>query len=91
MGQFLANVALAGVQVIVETHSDHVLNGIRRSVKEEELKPEQVNIHFFRPRSKDTPQIISPQLDRFGNLDAWPDGFFDQFDKDMNYFADWGS
>ncbi len=33
MGQFLADVARAGVQVIAETHSDHVLNGVRRSVK----------------------------------------------------------
>ncbi len=91
MGQFLADVAMAGVQVIVETHSDHVLNGIRRSVKSERLKPEQVAIHFFRPRSEDMPQVISPQLDKFGNIDTWPDGFFDQFDKDMNYFAGWGA
>lgn len=90
MGQFLAEVARAGIQVIVETHSDHVLNGIRRSVKRKLLKPEQVAIHFFRPRSTDITQIASPQLDVFGNLDTWPDGFFDQFDKDMNYFAGWG-
>ena len=34
MGEFLAEVAAAGVQVILETHSDHVLNGIRRAVKQ---------------------------------------------------------
>ncbi|CAD6882450.1 hypothetical protein [Methylomonas albis] len=33
MGMFLAEIASAGVQVILETHSDHVLNGIRRLVK----------------------------------------------------------
>ena len=32
IGQFLANIAADGVQVIVETHSDHVINGIRRAV-----------------------------------------------------------
>lgn len=90
MGQFLAEVARAGVQVIVETHSDHVLNGIRRSVKGKRIKPDQVAIHFFRPRSKDMAQVTSPQLDISGNLDIWPEGFFDQFDKDMNYFAGWG-
>lgn len=90
MGQFLAEVAKAGVQVIVETHSDHVLNGIRKSVKSEILKPEQVVIHFFRPRSLGGSQVVSPQIDRTGNIDIWPDGFFDQFDKDMNYFAGWG-
>ena len=90
MGQFLADVSRAGIQVIVETHSDHILNGIRRAVKVERLQPEQVAIHFFRPRSAESPQVVSPQLDKHGNIDSWPDGFFDQFDKDMNYFAGWG-
>jgi predicted ATPase len=89
MGQFLGEVATAGVQVIVETHSDHVLNGIRRSVKSGTLQPEHVSIHFFRPRTLGGSQVISPQIDRTGNIDVWPDGFFDQFDKDMNYFAGW--
>lgn len=90
MGQFLADVAQAGVQVIVETHSDHVLNGIRRSVKAERIKPEQIAIHFFRSRSEEIAQVISPSIDNSGNIDTWPDGFFDQFDKDTNYFAGWG-
>ena len=37
MGQFIADVARAGIQVLLETHSDHVLNGVRRAVKEERL------------------------------------------------------
>lgn len=90
MGQFLADVSRAGVQVIVETHSDHVLNGIRRSVKAARLKPEQVAIHFFRHPSSDAAQVVSPLLDSSGNIDSWPEGFFDQFDKDMNHFAGWG-
>ncbi len=89
MGQFLAEVAQTGVQVILETHSDHVLNGIRRTVKAGRLSAEQVAIHFFRPRSEDGAQVVSPILDCTGNIDEWPDGFFDQFDKDMNHFAGW--
>ncbi|MBF0409627.1 MAG: DUF3696 domain-containing protein [Candidatus Riflebacteria bacterium] len=89
MGQFLADVSQAGVQVIVETHSDHVLNGIRRSVKKGLINPEKVAIHFFKPRLNSMPQVISPVIDITGNIDVWPDGFFDQFDKDMNYFAGW--
>ena len=90
VGQFLADVAHAGVQVIVETHSDHVLNGIRRSVKAGRITPEQVVIHFFRPRAGEATQVLSPQLDSSGNIDTWPEGFFDQFDKDMNHLAGWG-
>lgn len=89
MGEFLADVSRAGVQVILETHSDHVLNGIRRAVRTKRLAPEQVAIHFFKPRSEEGSQVLSPLLDLEGNIDVWPEGFFDQFDKDMNYFAGW--
>ncbi len=89
LGGFLADVAGAGIQVIVETHSDHVLNGVRRAVKENRLRPDHVAIHFFKPHSDEGAQVHSPMLDAEGNIDEWPEGFFDQFDKDMNYFAGW--
>jgi len=91
MGHFLAQVAAAGIQVLIETHSDHVLNGIRRAAKAGTLGPENISIHFFRERDTETDQIISPTIDSSGNIDVWPKGFFDQFDKDMNYFAGWGN
>ena len=93
MGGFMAEVAAAGVQVVLETHSDHVLNGIRRAAKKQLLLPEDIALHFFRPRHEagldPMRQVQSPSLDGEGNIDTWPDGFFDQFDKDMNYFAGW--
>ena len=90
MGQFLAEVARSGVQVIVESHSDHILNGIRRAVKSGSIPAEDVAIHFFRARTADAPQVLMPALDDSGNIDVWPSGFFDQFDKDLEYFAGWG-
>ena len=93
MGEFLAEIADGGVQVILETHSDHVLNGVRRAVKNKTLPPDDVALHFFRPRQdaerEGLPQVQSPLIDGDGNIDDWPEGFFDQFDKDMNYFAGW--
>ena len=91
MGQFLADAAQAGVQVIVETHSDHILSGIRRAVKRGKVDAESVAIHFFCARGDEKiSQVTSPTMDEAGNLDDWPDGFFDQFDKDATYFAGWG-
>ena len=89
MGQFMAEVAHAGIQVFLETHSDHVLNGVRRAVKSGWLDAEQVAIHYFRPRSDERAQVLSPTIDNSGNIDDWPEGFFDQFDKDASYFAGW--
>ncbi|HFE46166.1 MAG TPA: DUF3696 domain-containing protein [Nannocystis exedens] len=89
MGTFLAEVAAAGTQVILETHSDHVLNGIRRAVRAGTLPHQDALLHFFRPRGGELDQVESPALDADGNVDVWPEGFFDQFDKDMNHFAGW--
>jgi predicted ATPase len=90
MGTFLSTVARRGVQVIVETHSDHVLSGARRAVKSGLISPGEITVHFFRPRGGADAQITSPQMDAEGNFDSWPPGFFDQFDKDASYFAGWG-
>ena len=94
MGRFLAEVAQSGVQIILETHSDHILNGMRRAIKSGVIPHTDVLLYFFNPRyqSSATPvaQVINPRIDKHGNLDAWPAGFFDQFDKDTNYFAGWG-
>jgi len=90
MGQFLTEVAAAGVQVLSESHSDHVLNGIRRAVKAGTLPAGKVALHFFKPRNEHGEQVTSPTLDASGNIDHWPEGFFDQFDKDLNHFAGWG-
>ena len=91
LGQFLAEVAAAGIQVLTESHSDHVLNGIRRAVKAGTLAADNLALHFFLPRDDEREQVVSPVIDVNGNIDHWPDGFFDQFDKDLNHFAGWGA
>lgn len=82
IGELLALVASCGVQVIVETHSDHVLNGVRLAVKGHgAVAPSEVEIHFFSRDSVGASRRVSPKIDADGRLDAWPEGFFDQFDQ----------
>lgn len=93
MGGFLARAVAAGLQVVLETHSDHVLNGIRRAVRDSVLTPDEVALHFFRPRHeaerRGEAQVMTPVLDRDGGVDSWPAGFFDQFDRDLSHLAGW--
>lgn len=86
MGQMLAQFAAAGVQILIETHSDHVLSGIRLGVRAKLLRPDQVDIHFFSGVSE-TNGVISTNVDERGMLSAWPDGFFDQADVDLAELA----
>jgi predicted ATPase len=83
MGEFLAQAAASGIQVLVETHSDHLLNGIRVAVHGGKVNPELVRLHFFeRPQDDSGPahRVISPSLDRNGRISQWPSGFFDEWD-----------
>ena len=85
LGELVARCANDGVQIILETHSDHLLNGIRLAVKRGHLKPRDVVMHFF-SRSIETGQtsVQSPSILENGRLSNWPDGFFDQWDKDID-------
>jgi predicted ATPase len=81
MGYFLATMASAGVQVVVETHSDHVLNGIRRAIGEHSvLTKDQAIIHFFDVDGT-APQTLS--FTEAGGIASWPRGFFDQYQLDV--------
>jgi predicted ATPase len=81
MGELIARVAASGVQLIVETHSDHVLNGIRLAVKNGSLRETDAVFHFFRRNDSGSPDIISPKISKDGMLSEWPEGFFTEWDK----------
>ncbi len=87
MGVFLAWLASRGIQVLIETHSDHVLNGIRRAVAEHNYLPHKdVIIHYFSPDEPtgEPGQIEAITIKESGNLSAWPAQFFDQYQIDVS-------
>jgi predicted ATPase len=46
MGFFLGIMANSGVKIVVETHSDHIINGIQIAVAEKKINNELVTINF---------------------------------------------
>lgn len=79
LGYFLALAAQCGVQCIIETHSEHILNGIRIAVKEGKVSSDAVIFNYFVKDSKtDLSEVTSIFTDEQGMLDNWPDGFFDE-------------
>jgi predicted ATPase len=85
LGELVALCANDGVQIIVETHSDHLLNGLRLAVKADLVSPENVVLHFF-TREVETGEafVQSPAIFKNGRLSNWPEGFFDQWDKEVD-------
>ena len=82
IGYFLATVAHAGVNVIVETHSDHVIDGIQLFVVRNKEWHGHVTINNYGLNTDSDEPLITPiTLDENGDYSEWPDGFMDQTQK----------
>ncbi|MFJ4869506.1 DUF3696 domain-containing protein [Streptomyces sp. NPDC088757] len=83
MAALAASAAAQGAQVIMETHSDHVINGVRLAVKQGRLTPGQALFHYFRGDGTGV-DFVSPRVDGDGMLDQWPRGFFDELENTLD-------
>lgn len=83
IGELMAIAASSGVQVVVESHSDHILNGIRLAVYNQKIAPDKVMLHYFERKeiNQGKTTVVTPTIDQNGRIDRWPDGFFDVWDK----------
>lgn len=85
IAQLCAIAASCGVQIVVETHSDHFLNGLRVATKNEIFKPENSQVYYFRKDSDELETKIDKlNIDQNGKIDHWPIGFFDEWDNQLD-------
>ncbi|NOI27846.1 DUF3696 domain-containing protein [Vibrio coralliilyticus] len=78
LGRLIQKAAEAGVQVIIETHSDHILNGIRVAAKLSESYIDGSAKIFFVTSGREQSGVEELPIDTEGEIPYWPDGFFDQ-------------
>lgn len=87
LGQMISKAVSCGAQVIVETHSDHLLNGIRLSRKEKVLKQESnVNLIFVQRKSiKNQLFTLTNEIKIYdnGKLSDRPPFFFDTWEDTL--------
>lgn len=83
IGRFLAQIAGSGVQVIMETHSEHVINGIRISSLDGTIANSDIVVNFVSKDGDGLPQIKEIDVTQLGDLTAYPKGFFDQEQSDI--------
>lgn len=87
MGKLCAIAAKNGVQLMIESHSDHFLNGLRVAVKNKIVTPDDVKTFFLQrdlASKRHASDVIYPQIDIEGRIDRWPDGFFDEYDRQLD-------
>ena len=81
MALLLSKLADKGVQVFVETHSEHILNGFRLAALKEDsaITNEDLSIYFFDNNYHIERLVLEPN----GRIRNWPKGFFDQSQRDL--------
>ena len=88
VGHLLARMAGSGLHILAESHSDHLLNGVRLAVRDGLLKPNDATIHFF-DRLERVPSVTTVAVDKNGAISDWPEGFFDQTERDLATLSGW--
>lgn len=67
------------VQILLESHSEHLLNRLQRRIAEEEISSDAVSL-FFCEADDNGSHLKTLDLDQYGNIKNWPQNFFgDQF------------
>lgn len=86
LGRLIAMAAQIGAQLFVETHSDHILNGIRVAVKDSNIDKSKVNIMFFDKVTTDKEQFSNVKqikIDKNGELNEYPKNFLDEWSNQL--------
>ena len=84
IGMFLGLLTRHNTQVFVETHSDHVVNGLRLAVKYGLVEAESVKFFYFtKDIESDSASVEELTVSSDGRLSSWPAGFFDQIEHDL--------
>jgi predicted ATPase len=82
--QLMALVAQSGVQIFVETHSDHIFNGIRKAILQKRIDKKKVKVHFFELDEENISYNTEIQFSDNGRILNYKEGLFDQFDNDLD-------
>jgi len=72
---FIDAVKNRNVQIIVESHSEHLLRRLQRRVAEESLKPQDTALYFCEAE-KEGSSLIPLDVNLFGDITNWPKDFF---------------
>lgn len=87
--EFLVFLAQKGLQVVMETHSDHIFNGLRRCVSSDRISNDKVRIYFFQQNENKISIPVKICLDEDGHVENQQDGLFDQIEKDLDVILGW--
>lgn len=82
--EFLYFIAESGRQLFIETHSDHIFNGIRAGIATKSMNKTSVAIDFVKFDEKQGTIVIPIDIGNDGDIENPQKDLFDQFNIDLN-------
>lgn len=82
--EFLYFIAQSGRQLFIETHSDHIFNGIRVGIATDKMDANNISVNFFSLDNNNCTQNTVIEFGKRGRILNYTEGLFDQFDVDLN-------
>ncbi|SCY76027.1 AAA family ATPase [Butyrivibrio sp. INlla14] len=79
IAKLMSLAAKGGVQIICESHSDHIINAIRVATKKGIISPMDVTVNYFEKDIEQNTHLLEVKLDDQGNLSNFPDGLLDEW------------
>lgn len=73
---FIDIIKSRNVQVVVESHSEHLLRRLQRRIAEEKLNSDSAALYFCDMGKDGASTLLPLELDTYGNINNWPKGFF---------------
>jgi AAA15 family ATPase/GTPase len=80
---FIEVVTKGNVQIILESHSEHLLRRLQRRIAEDVIKADQAALYFCKMQDSQS-KIDKLDIDLFGNITNWPAKFFGDEIGDLN-------
>ncbi len=82
--ELVCKAAHEGVQIIIETHSDHIINGALVSCHQGLIENQELKVYYFdRDEELHATKVFNLAVEKNGRIAHPPKGFFDQIDIDM--------
>lgn len=82
--EFMTFISSKGVKIIIETHSDHIFNGLRKSIFKKEISLEDVAAYYFDLTEDGLSNVNQVKFNENGKMLNYFEGLFDQFDEDLD-------
>ena len=89
LAELIALAAQAGIQIVIETHSDHIINGILVQCKKFESEKKGIdknNVRLYNFNIEEghiNTSVEDIKILEGGKIDKQPNGFFDQIQNDL--------